>query len=257
MNCLGSGLSGPFQLSMFRTKRDDAPRPDILKAMPRRLIVAEEGSSEWNLHADVVKAMTSGGRIEARGMRSNEYAERNPAFTPVIVTNEWPEIKHADAAVKRRIVGIPFTAQLARGEDDTRLVSRFTAADYSGILAWIVRGYADYLESGIELGSAPPEVTGITEEIHSSMSPVDQFIADCCVLDPEAKTEAGELYLAYRNWWDENGKHGDPQNANAFGREISERTGYHPPKNPTSIAGRKVRMRNGIKIVTFLVNSSL
>ena len=246
MNTLGGGLSGPFQLSMFRTKRDDAPRPDILKAIPRRIIVAEEGSSEWNLHADVIKAMTSGGVIDARAMRSNSYVERVPAFTPIIATNQWPEIKHADTATKRRIIGIPFTAQIERGADDIRLTQRFGPDDHDAILGWLVRGYETYVREGLE--EPPAAVAGITQEIHDSISPVDQFVIDMCELDEDFKVPAPVLYEAYRIWWDANGKHGEPQNAIVFGQEVTERTGMPIRVGKERGSNRSVRMRHGIRL---------
>jgi P4 family phage/plasmid primase-like protien len=262
MNALGAELSGPFQLSMFRTKRDDAPRPDILKAMPRRLIVAEEGSSEWNLHADVIKAMTSGGRIEARGMRSNEYAERIPAFTPVLCTNEWPEIKHADRAVKRRVTGIPFVTQIERAADDIYLVRKITPDYYRAVLAWLVHGWELYAKLGLE--GAPYDVRNITAEIHDSMSPVDQFIQEMCTLGEGFSVEVAELYREYRNWWDEAGKHGDPQNAVVFGREVNERTetstkpkSIDSPDQSTKSGRTTIRMRYGIKLDVYSPGNGL
>jgi P4 family phage/plasmid primase-like protien len=256
MDALGSGLSGTFQLSMFRTKRDDAPRPDILKAMPRRLIVAEEGSSEWNLHADVIKAMTSGGRIEARGMRSNEYAERVPAFTPILCTNEWPEIKHADNAVKRRVIGIPFVTQIDRESDNVRFARDFTPDDYRGVLAWAVRGWEMYCQHRFTEDERPRDIREVTGEIHDSMAPVDRLINECCLLGPQYETPAHVLYDFMKDWWKDNGIHGEPPNSHVFGREITERTGYRSAPRMRSRNGidgipevKSIRIRRGIKLL--------
>ncbi len=189
---LGSAMAGTFQLSMLRTRRDDAPRPDILKAMTRRVIFAEEASSEWNLHADNIKQLTSHGRIEARGMRSNIFTERIPAFTPWIATNELPEVRHADSATKKRLVAFPFREQVTLDDDDSDWITRLTEHDLEGVLAWMVEGWRLYRDRGIE--QPPSDISEATQELREALSPIDTFLADMTEETPGKGILGGELY---------------------------------------------------------------
>jgi putative DNA primase/helicase len=219
---LGRALSGTFSLAMFRSKRDDAPRPDILKAMTRRMIFAEEASSEWNLHADTIKQVTSHGQIEARGMRSNLFVERMPLFTPWIATNDLPEIRHADSAVKRRLIAFPFRQQVVSDQDDHGFIERIGPADRAAILAWLVRGYEAYCRK--LLNAMPPAVSAETEHVRMSVSPYDQFLADRCETGAGFETASAELYSDFENWWTTEGLRGqDKPTQTAFGRALADR----------------------------------
>ena len=245
MLTLGRGLSGPFQLSMFRTRRDDAPRPDIRKSIPRRIIVAEEANSEWNLHADTIKQMTSGSKIEARGMRSDEFVERAPAFVPFIATNDYPEVRYADEAVKRRLLAIPFTEQVSKREDDVNFRERFTAHDRGAVLAWMIDGYEDYCTNSLD--DRPRRVREATAELRGLLSPIDQFIMSCCVFDKDALTSATRLYHAFRDWWEAEGRRdSDCPTLTKFGRALADR-GVEATPQMRGPEGRIV-YREGIRL---------
>ncbi len=240
---LGSALAGTFQLSMLRTKRDDAPRPDILKAMTRRVIFAEEASSEWNLHADNIKQLTSHGRIEARGMRSNIFTERIPAFTPWIATNELPEVRHADSATKKRLIAFPFREQVTLDDDDSDWITRLTEHDLEGVLAWMVEGWRLYRDRGIE--QMPQPVAEATEELRSSLSPVDTFLADMTEETPGKGIFGGELYEHFELWWEKEGhRRGDILTRSAFGRALTDR-GYPAKHTNRGSLRMGLKMREG------------
>ena len=207
---------------MFRTKRDDAPRPDIRKSIPRRVIVAEEANSEWRLHADTIKQMTSGSKIEARGMRSDEFVERAPAFVPFIATNDYPEVLYADTAVKRRLLAIPFTEQVMPGEDDVNFRERFTEHDRQPVLAWMIEGYEEYCVKSLD--DRPRRVRAATADLRGALSPIDQFIVSSCNLFGPDKIGAVRLYHAFRDWWEEEGRRDtECPTLTKFGRALTDR----------------------------------
>ena len=100
---LGGDYVSTVPPSIFRGNLEDKPRPDIIKALSARLVVANEGSDSWELHADQVKRITGEDVIPARGMSSNIIRERVALFTPIIVSNTTPKIKAADDAVRMRL----------------------------------------------------------------------------------------------------------------------------------------------------------
>ena len=68
-----------------------------------------EASKAWELHGDRVKDLTGGGTITARRMRSDEFEDVRPRFTPVLVTNSLPRIIGRDPALLRRMLVFNFT----------------------------------------------------------------------------------------------------------------------------------------------------
>jgi P4 family phage/plasmid primase-like protien len=102
-NTLGKDYVASVNSSVFRGSLDDKPRPDLLRAMHARLLLATEASDRWELHADQIKRMTGGDVLVARGMRSDVMIEHAAVFTPVIIANEPPAIRGADVAIKQRL----------------------------------------------------------------------------------------------------------------------------------------------------------
>lgn len=247
---LGSSVAGPFLLSLFREKGQDAPRPDMLKAMGRRFIHATEASAEWKLHADTIKRITGGDQLTARGMFSNKFVERTASFTPWIATNEYPRIEHADSALFRRLIAIPFDRVVPDGADDPEFTLRFPSGELSGVLRWMVDGYKAYREKGLD--SIPDPVKDATAKLRSALSIIDRWIDDRCETGEECRYPASDLYLDYNTWCLEEGiQEHERHSQTAFGRALTER-GYQASDNPerwgSRKEGRKVKLRHGISI---------
>lgn len=247
---LGPGMAGPFMLSLFREKGQDAPRPDMLKAMGRRFIHTTEASTEWKLHADTIKRITGGDQLSARGMFSNKFVERTASFTPWIATNEYPRIEHADSALFRRLIAIPFERVIPDGADNPEFTLEFPRGEMPGILRWMVDGYRIYREKGLD--NIPEPVMKATASLRSALSIVDRWIDDRCETDPEYRYPATDLFTDFQEWCDEEGILGSERHSQtAFGRMLSDR-GFNAPDQPERVGprnkGRRVRMRHGLRI---------
>src|SRR6185436_9786074 len=105
---LGGDYSTIGTASLFRGNMDDKPRPDIIKAITRRVTFFSEASQAWELHGDRVKDLTGGGTVSARLMRSDDFHDIRPTFTPILVTNVMPKIIGADPALLRRMLVFDF-----------------------------------------------------------------------------------------------------------------------------------------------------
>ena len=135
--------------SVFRGNMDDKARPDILKAIGKRIAFFSEASRAWELHADRVKDLTGGGTISARRMRENEFQDARPNFTPVLVTNALPKIIGADSALLRRMIVFEFNNRPL--VEDTSIRDRFISDSsvHEWLLARLVKGYADSIIEGL------------------------------------------------------------------------------------------------------------
>ncbi|MFX6409703.1 primase-like DNA-binding domain-containing protein, partial [Acinetobacter baumannii] len=68
------------------------------------------------------------------------------------------------------------------------------------------------------------------------------FIAECCELDPHARTPSSELYAAYCAWARE--REGVSLDSRQFGRRLTQR-GFAAVRGP---APKRARLRAGVKL---------
>lgn len=149
LETLGPDYATAGSASVFRGNLDDRGRPDILKAVARRVAFFSEASQAWELHGDRVKDLTGGGTITARLFRENEYRDVRPAFTPVLVTNVLPRIVGADAALRRRMVVFDFTHTPL--VEDPEIRDRFVRSPevHEWLLARLITGYEEAARDGL------------------------------------------------------------------------------------------------------------
>lgn len=240
------GYASTFNLSLFRASQDERPRVDVLEALPRRLIMAEEVSSAWHLHADQVKRATGNGMWEARGLYGKGYISRVPAFTPWIATNNTPTIEGSDPALMRRIRNIPFTQQVSQDEEDGLYKSKLRAPEVlEAILAWAVAGWELWLADE-SLTDMPDAVSAQLAEIGDTINDFQEMMADLFDRDATAVTPADSLYDAYTTWCVSNDVEGkDRLNKNAFGRKLTQ-AGY--ARDNIRIDGEMTRVRYGVRL---------
>jgi P4 family phage/plasmid primase-like protien len=162
--------------SIFRGHFDDKPRPDIINVLPRRIVFLNEAAKTWQLHGDRIKDMTGGANIPVRGMRSNEFIERTPDFTPVIVTNAMPKIAGVDSATQRRIVAVEFAHQLQNVTEDETIKDRFVNDPevHEWLLMRLLKGWKDQATTGLQDAI---DYFGLdTEKAFSGLSHVYDFL---------------------------------------------------------------------------------
>jgi len=219
MDCLGRYASA-FNLSIFREKQDESPRTDIVDSLSHRLIVASEASARWFLHADAVKRFTGGDRIKARRLNSNVFVQRQPAFTPWLATNSYPQIPDADKALWRRLKSAPFRVEMPDSELDKGLRGRLaTGEGRAAVLAWLLAGWQLYAANG--LGAPSPASLAILLEARDEMSDLDAALAATCVTGGDLEAPAMSLYRAYRIWIEQNGDERNILSITQWGKHMS------------------------------------
>lgn len=194
--------ASPFNLSMFRDNPNEAPRPDLVHAMPKRIIISTEGDGEWHLHADMIKRITGGtDQLKVRNLFSNEWLVRDAAFVPFIGTNSSPTIQGADAALWRRLSVVPFLNQVL-GQADNRSAGHHLTRDLAcrmAVLSWVVEGWIQYCRIGLD--TEIPEASRLaTEEFRKGVSEWHSFMAEAVTPRPGKKVLVQDLYDMYRIW---------------------------------------------------------
>ena len=197
---------GPLPGSVLRDHQDERPRPDLLAVMDRRLVLADEMSQAWELHADMIKRLTGAGVTSARNLHVGLYVEKVPLFTPWIATNNTPMIKGADDATRRRILGIPFLHKISRAEEDARYKEALNAPEArEAILAWAVEGWKLYLEDPT-LSEIPPDAAALMMDVADEINELAEFIDECCERGDEAGFQVpfSIIHGAYKDWCENN-----------------------------------------------------
>jgi putative DNA primase/helicase len=234
--------------SVLRDNPDDKPRPDLLAALVRRIVIAEEMGAAQHLHADQVKRITGGTKITARGMRSNVYIDRLPSFTPWLVANNVPTIEAADSALLRRVLVVPWMVQIDPDEEDVFYFERLMECSASAILAWCIDGHEKWMKAP-RLRDLPAGALQAAGEFSEGVNDLGGWLS--------ARTDRGDeffeipsrLFEDYQAWCDENGI--EKKDGRLSGPKLGERLkGLGIGKDKRTINGKQVHVRTGIRLLS-------
>ena len=113
-----------------------------------------------------------------------------------LAANDRPRVNADDAAMWRRILQLPFVNVIPEAERDERvkLALRNDPAVQTAILAWAVQGCLEWQERGLDV---PDVVRDYTAVYRAEQDPLRDWLADCCVTDPDAWTTTAALRVSY------------------------------------------------------------
>lgn len=228
--------------SIFRGNLDDKPRPDVISVLKRRVIFLAEASKNWELHGDRVKAITGGDGIKVRGMRSDDFLEVVPHFTPVFYANEMPRVNGADQALKRRMLVMDFN--LSPQKEDPTVKQAFLAslAVREYLFALLVRGCLEAMNDGLE--DVKDEFAAFTVEAFDETTHLGEFMEwlrdgnQLEILDAEQTAVHGAknkfvtvklMHERYRYWIEVHGNKQDKNdglNYKEFNAQLRENYGW-------------------------------
>jgi putative DNA primase/helicase len=190
--------------SFVQRNQPGAVRNDIAELAGRRFVVSIEVDDGKKLAEGLVKLLTGGDTVRARFLYQEAF-DFVPQFKLWLAANHAPKVKHDDSAMWRRILRIPFEHVVPKEKCDPTVKARLKNVEDCGpaILAWAVEGCLRWRERGL---GVPTVVQDATEQYRSDMDPLRDFVADCCVLHPNAWTLASGLRQAYEQFCKENGE---------------------------------------------------
>lgn len=96
-----------------------------------------------------------------------------------MVTNNKPKIQGVDNGIWRRIKMIPFTVTISPEQRDNKLSEKLMTEN-SGVLNWLLRGYALWAKEGL---GKPKAVKEANEEYRMDMDSVGTFVNECLNID--------------------------------------------------------------------------
>ena len=184
----------------FMKKTSDQSN-DLARLKGIRLVTTTEVEQGKALSESLIKQITGGDEITARFLYG-EYFSFKPTFKIFMATNHKPKIRGADNGIWRRIKMIPFTVTIPAEQRDKTLTEKLIAEN-SGILNWLIQGYALWRKEGL---NEPEAIRDANEEYRMDMDAVGTFVNDCFDLDASMRWRLPNqmLYQTYIKWCNAN-----------------------------------------------------
>jgi putative DNA primase/helicase len=172
---------------------------DVAKLHGYRLVVAQETEKGRRWDETKIKSMTGGDKMTARFMRC-DFFDFVPKFKLWIVGNHKPRLDNVDEAMRRRMLLVPFTAQIPPEERDPDLPAKLRA-ESAAILRWAIDGCSEWQRIGL---AAPKIVTEATDEYFDDQDLTKQWLEDRIDdAGPYAFTPLKELFGSWKLWSEE------------------------------------------------------
>lgn len=170
--------------------------PDIARLDGPRFVLAAEPEVGARLNESLIKVATGGDRMVARYLFGDLF-EFTPRFKLVLLANVRPSVRGQDKGIWRRILLVPFAVTIDETERDLGLLHRLVADEGPGILNWLIDGWRQYWEKGLDI---PKAVLDATAAYRSDSDSVYEFVNNCVIAAEGARIRAGRLYEAYKHW---------------------------------------------------------
>lgn len=244
---LGDHMAPASEKTIIRQKSQSSQRigQDMVDLVGHRFLMLNETGEGGILDSETVKSITSG---DLRADRPHAQANVQYRVTGKIhlVTNHLPHIT-PDAAMRRRIVVIPWTQSFA-DNPDPNLESKLMG-ELPGILAWLVQGavrwWSEFQSSGTSALVPPARCLEELDRFFEEEDEVGSWMKERCLTlsadsDPKSWTPTKDLFMDYQNWRIQQGLQGAPLSVNAFGRRLQ---GKDIDAKTVRVADKTVKVR--------------
>ncbi len=211
-------------------------REDVLRLRGARFVYVSEPDEGSELREGLIKSMTGGEPLPARGLYSKTTVEVMPTWVAFMPTNHRPIVKGDDHAIWRRLLPVPFTRNF---DQDLTLVkdparADKLAAEAQGILAWCVRGAIAYQKHGLK---PPAAVRKAREDYKSDMDLLAEWLDECCELGPQHVETNARLWTSWEAFAKARGELRFISTSKALGRRLTAK-GLEPVRSSGGIRGR-------------------
>ena len=206
-------LAGPFQAELLLEQRNPrssaAPSPDIMALRGKRIVWGSESDEGRKLNAGKVKWLVGGDTLVGRVPYGKREVPFKPSHLLFLLTNFKPRVSASDVALWERIHIVQFKISFLdkpteshHRKQDLNLLDNLKK-EAPGILASFVQGFKEWKKLGLQ----PPEaVLNATQQYRKEEDVIGLFISDRCVISPDAKVQGQELYDAYKQWCEQQGR---------------------------------------------------
>ncbi|CAM2189976.1 putative DNA primase/helicase [Paraburkholderia sacchari] len=211
-------------------------REDLLRLRGARFVYVGEPDEGSELREGLIKSMTGGDPIPARGMYAKTTIEISPTWVAFMPTNHRPIVKGDDHAIWRRLMLVPFTRNFDTDPDIVKDPGRAEriAAELPGVLAWCVRGALAYRGHGLR---PTQRVADARENYRADMDLLGDWLSECCEQGSAHVASNDELWSSWRYFAERRGELRFIPNSRTLARRLGTR-GFLQIKDCRGIRGR-------------------
>lgn len=215
-------------------------REDLLRLRGARFVYVGEPDENKELKEGLVKSMTGGESIIARGLYSKVSVEFTPTWTVVMPTNHKPIIKGGDHGIWRRLMMVPFVRNYDKDPNVKKDTGRTEKLkdELQGVLTWLVRGAIEYQEFGL---NEPQKTKDAREEYRDEMDLLKDWMSECCEIGDFRETSQN-LWVSWKQYADSKNELRYIPTARALSRRISGRFKIQKSNGKGYFLGIRVRV---------------
>lgn len=144
-----------------------------------------------------LKALTAGEAISVNRKNKPEITMILPTKF-VFLVNELPILSDSSLGFERRLIILPFNQTFTPDEQDKNLSKKLTA-ELQGILNWTMAGLQRLMDNNFQFTSSRA-MEQAKESYFGIGNPVERFIKEKVIKEPNNKIESTEFMNAYRLW---------------------------------------------------------
>ena len=213
-----------------------AAREDVLRLRGARFVYVSEPDEGSELREGLIKSMTGGEPLPARGLYSKTTVEVAPTWVAFMPTNHRPIVKGDDHAIWRRLLPVPFTRNFDQDLTLTKDPDRAEklAAEAAGILAWCVRGALAYQKDGLQ---PPAAVRKARDDYKSDMDLLGEWLDECCEVGPNHVESNARLWASWEAFAKARGELRFIASAKSLGRRLQSK-GFEVVRDTAGLRGR-------------------
>lgn len=207
-------------------------KPEMAELRGKRLIMAAESQEGARLNDSIVKQLCSTDAIFAEKKYKDPFSFI-PSHTLVLYTNHLPKVSASDDGIWRRLIVIPFKNKMTGPNDIKNFTDVLLEKSGEYILHWIIEGARKVIADDFII-KTPASVEAAISEYREQNDWFQQFLDECCEINPKAKESSSDLYRTYVNFCKENNEYvrgtGDFTAAlekNKYRKLMSERKRYY------------------------------
>ncbi len=173
-------------------------REDVLRLRGARFVYVTEPEENSELREGLIKSMTGGEAMPARGLYSRITVQVPPTWVALMPTNHRPIVKGDDHAIWRRLLPVPFLRNFdAPGETNDKARAAKLALELPGILRWCVAGALAYQREGL---TAPASVHKAHEDYRADMDLLGDWLNECCETGAEYFEGSARLWASWERY---------------------------------------------------------
>jgi len=168
----------------------------------KRFVYVDESAIGDKLDEAFIKNLTGGDSTLKYRRLYHQEAECESQFTVMLATNFRPRATGSDAAMWRRVNLIEFGKPIPRDKQQIDFKQRLKE-EADGVLRWMVMGYRDWIENGLNV---PAQIRDWTEAYQEDNDPLGKFLKESYEMGDgvEGDTTPGHLFLHFQAWCNAN-----------------------------------------------------